>query len=115
MDVAKPKLVALQLSEADYNSQYLDVVKHPQFREVMNKVDYLIKIKEVDKLNHLPELDINKGIENLFIVNYCKQNGCKVVVCMVMIRLSLPMSHTRVMRTCIKRSCECDPSVYRVG
>lgn len=38
----------------------------------MKKVDYLVKIKDEDKLNNLRELDINKGIENLFVVNYCK-------------------------------------------
>lgn len=29
LDVAKPKIIALQLSEADYNTEYLEVVKHP--------------------------------------------------------------------------------------
>lgn len=38
----------------------------------MKKVDYLIKIKDEDKLANLPELDINKGIENLYVVNYCQ-------------------------------------------
>lgn len=32
-----------------------------------------------DQLEKMTELDITKGVENLYVANYCRLNGCKII------------------------------------
>lgn len=79
LDLAKPQIVALQLSETDYISQYSNIVRHPKFYEIMHNVDQMIESKDEVKLNSMTDLDISKGFENLYLISYCNQIGCKVL------------------------------------
>ena len=78
LDVSKPKYVALQLSQEEFDREYLPVLRHPSFLEALKKVEYLMETKNEEALASNQELDITKGIENLYISNYCRLNGCKV-------------------------------------
>lgn len=70
LDVAKPKYVALQVSESELESQYKPILRNPFFIEAMKKVNYLLDTnpKEVENLK---ELDFKGGLENLYAMHYC--------------------------------------------
>jgi hypothetical protein len=45
LHLAKPNLVAIQLSEKEYQDTYTKIMGHPKFDETMQRLEYFAKIK----------------------------------------------------------------------
>ncbi|EDK31396.1 transmembrane protein, putative (macronuclear) [Tetrahymena thermophila SB210] len=79
LQISKPKLVALQLSEKEYEEKYQAIINHPQYPELMRKVDFYLQTKS-EEIKNMQELDL-KHLEKLYIFDYCKKNKCQVLFC----------------------------------
>ena len=48
LNLSKPNLVAIQLSEKEYQNTYTKIMSNPKFDETMQRVEYFAKIKSED-------------------------------------------------------------------
>lgn len=71
MEVAKPKFVALQITEKTLENDYKPILRNPFFNEAMKKVDYLLKT-DPKAVEQLKELDFHAGLETLLAMHYCQ-------------------------------------------
>ncbi|CAD8073908.1 unnamed protein product [Paramecium sonneborni] len=78
LDVAKPKLVALQISEKQLEEEYRPILRNPHLQEIMKKVDYHLKTNP-EEVTKMKELDFYAGLENIYAMHYCQQNSCKII------------------------------------
>lgn len=53
LKIGKPNIVALQISDKDYNDIYLPATRHPKFEDAMKKVDYYVRSKSHDDLRQM--------------------------------------------------------------
>ena len=77
--IASPKYIALQLSQKDYAEKYTPIINHPQFPEIMDQVELLLKLKS-EELMKIKNIDLNI-IENLYCLDFCAKRKCKILLC----------------------------------
>lgn len=73
--ISKPNMVALQISEKEYNEIYQPVVLHPKFEDAMRKVEYLTKLKNVEELKNMKgisSIDSEKDLIDHILLNRAK-------------------------------------------
>lgn len=56
MRFSQPRYVAIKLSEQEYSERYEAYSRSPSFRQDMNKLEYLIKMKNTDDIQDIPSL-----------------------------------------------------------
>lgn len=79
LKIASPNYIALQLSQKDYAEKYTPILNHPQFPEIMDQVELLLKMKS-EELMKIKNIDLNI-IENLYCLDYCTKRKCKILLC----------------------------------
>lgn len=66
------------MAEEEFLRKYARLFKKPQLKEIIQKVDYLIKTKSEEELASFKELEF-EILEKIYLINYCKENNCTVI------------------------------------
>ena len=85
---SKPNLVAIPLSEKEYQDTYTKVMGHPKFDETMQRLEYFAKIKSgelkdiqgIDEKNWFDLIGLRFDLlEKLYPIYFCKKNKCRII------------------------------------
>ena len=79
LKVANPKFIALQLSEKEYQENYVPIMMHPRFTEIMDRIDLLLRVKS-DEILKFTDLDL-RLLHNFYCIDYCQKKKCKILFC----------------------------------